>query len=397
MTAYTPTLFDQEYDRRNLNSLKWSQIPSHALALWLADMDFKCPLPVQEGLKKHIESGFLGYPALEDAYFEAVATWFHEYHNFRNTDQYILPVTGIMPALASIIDAFAKAGDGVIMQPPAYYRFAEIIEASGRVCLNNPLMVDQTNAYFIDFEGLEQLKRHSPKVFLLCSPHNPVGKVWSKEELIQIGDYCIENNILLVVDEIHCDLIMPHQQFTSFGSLPDKYLKNTILLNSSTKSFNLAGLRGGNVFVFQDNVYQKLMKVFKKWGIDKVNTMFLIATRIAYTQCRGWLVDLNQYLDQNRKHVEHFIDEHMPVIRFHKHEATYLMWLNYQALNITENQISALLDKDLVLSKGSVFGANGNGYLRINIACPRSVLERALHILKNKIRDIYQSDALMMH
>ena len=379
-------MFDTIYDRRFTDSHKWNKIPEDSLSMWLADMDFRTPAPILDALRQKVSTGFLGYPAVNEQYLETVLNWFTVYHHYNTEGISIIPVTGIIPALSAIIQRYTSEGAEIIIQAPAYYRFMEITE--NRTILFNPLKIDEHGEYQMDFEHLDSLLPLRPQIFVLCSPHNPVGRVWSYEDLLRIAEYCLENEILLIADEIHCDLVLPGYHFTSVATLPTRYLQNTIILHSSTKTFNIAGLRGGHVVVFNQRMQKELSKVFDLYGINKVNTAFLTATMAGYTHCHDWTLSLNKYLAHNYHYIQTFIQEHIPQLKTFPLEATYLMWIDYRALQISEDDFFSVLDQELIVSKGTIFSEYGKGFFRINIACPLDMIKRAMQILHTQINHL---------
>jgi len=376
--AFDGVNFDLVQNRRNTSSLKWDTVNESAIPMWVADMDFKCPNEILLELQAKISQGVLGYSIIDQSYFDAVANWFNQYHNTNINAKHIIPVTGVMPAIMAIVEKFSELNDSIIIQTPIYHRFFELLDLSERNIIYNPLSLDASGTYSINFENLEKLSTSKPKILMLCSPHNPVGRVWTKFELEKIGDFCQKNGVLLVVDEIHCDIILPSYSFVSFASLAPKYRDKTIILNSPTKTFNIAGLRGGNVFVFNDTIKNTLLNCFNIRGLNKLNSLFVAAARVGYTHCRYWLELLNKYIDENKKYVIHYVYEHIPQLRVTRLEGTYLLWINYQSLGVSEDQLISKLEKNLVVSRGSIFGQDGNGFIRLNIACPKQIVKQAM-------------------
>jgi cystathionine beta-lyase len=375
--------FDKVYNRRNTNSLKWDSYPKSDLPMWVADMDFKCPENILKELKLVVEQGILGYPLLEDArYFESVIKWFNKYHNISIDRENIIPVIGVMSALNSIIEEFTKENDTIIIQSPVYFGIINEINFYKRNLVYSLLNYNEEEGYRMDYSHLNDLKKTNPKLLILCSPHNPVGRVWTKTELEKIGNFCIENDVLLVVDEIHCDLVLENFNFTSYATLDQKYLKNTIIMNSSTKTFNIAGLRGGNVFVFNEKIKDILTMRFNHYGLSKLNSFFIAATIAGYSSCRSWHQLLLKYINQNYNFVKEFINKEIPTLKISPLEGTYLVWVNYKELDISESTFFKELEKNIVVAKGSEFGPGGEGFFRINIACPLATLEKACHLLK---------------
>ena len=381
-------LFDTVYDRRDSDSHKWRNVPPGVPSMWVADMDFMSPEPVVQALKKRMAEEFYGYPLPADDYNEVVLSWFKHKHHYPPDKISMIPVTGIIPALSVILQRYSSPGDGVIIQSPVYYRFEEIIGKQQRTVLKNELFLDEQGEYRMNFDHLAVLKALRPKIFVLCSPHNPVGKIWTYNDLVAVADFCLQHNILLVADEIHCDLVLPGYTFHSMALLPEKYRENLIILNSSTKTFNIAGLRGGHVFVFNDETRKELTPLFDTYGINKINTSFFTATRAGYLYCCDWVNSLNQYLLGNFLFVSSFLQQRLPLLKTFRHMATYLLWIDYRQLNMSEDAFFLILNNEIILSKGSVFGQEGKGFFRMNIACPREILKEALLILEKKLTNI---------
>jgi len=373
-------------NRRNTRSLKWDSVENDVLPMWLADMDFKCPPQILAALQNIIHHGILGYPLITEEYFTAVVDWFKTQYFSIITSENILPVSGIIPALRAIIEEFSLEQDYIIIQPPVYYPFMEVIEDSNRAILSNPLICNNLGYYTMDIDHLDSLKKLRPKLLILCSPHNPVGRIWTRSELTEIRQFCYEQNILLVVDEIHADLILPDYEFTSFASLPKSEFTNYIILSSPTKTFNFAGLRGGNVIVFNEIIRNALIKRFNRSGINKINSFYIEAATIGYNYCKNWLQLLIKNLYKNYCYVTNFVKQHIPQLIVAPLEATYLVWINYQRLNISESIFITSLSQYLIVSEGSKFGIEGQGWIRLNIACSTENIKASMEILKKTVR-----------
>ncbi|MBN8827873.1 MAG: pyridoxal phosphate-dependent aminotransferase [Sphingobacteriia bacterium] len=376
--------FDIINNRKNTDSMKWDLHQNNAIPMWVADMDFKCPQVIFDELTKVISHGILGYPLISDNYYKSVRNWFSNNHNMQLEINNIIPTTGVLPSLRTIVEEFTFKDDNIIIQTPVYYMFEEIIKDSDRKVLYNPLIYNEDGSYNINFHHLNELLKYKPKIFILCSPHNPVGRIWQKEELVKIINYCNKNGILLIADEIHCDLIAPGFKFHSLGSFSKEMLNNIIILNSPTKTFNLAGLRGGNAFIFNEEIRARFKKRLNLHGANKLNTFYIKATEIAYSQAAPWLTSLNNYLKNNYLYIQDFINKNLPQIKLTPLEATYLVWMNYENLKISEDQLISKLEKDVIFSPGSKFGENGKGFIRLNIATPLEVIKKALILLKEK-------------
>ena len=381
-------IFNIVYDRRSSGSHKWHNVPAGVPSMWLADMDFRAPEPLLQALKDQAADGFYGYPLLGDEYSNIVQEWFVQRHHYPRQKISMIPVTGIIPALSVIIQQYSEEGEGIIIQAPVYYRFQEIISRQRRTVLINDLIEGSDGQYYMNFDRLSDLKEYQPRIFVLCSPHNPIGRVWAYEDLLKIADFCLQNNILLVADEIHCDIVLPGNTFYSVAVLPEKYLSNMIILTSSTKTFNIAGLRGGHLFVFNSEISRELPPLFDTYGINKINTAFVTATKAGYRYCGGWVDMLNEYILHNYLYVVSFMKNEIPLIKVGRHMATYLLWLDYSALAISEDAFFKELNGDILLSRGSVFSKDATGFFRMNIACPKETIVKALCILKYKVNKL---------
>lgn len=383
---YQLTDFDVLINRRGSNSLKWDTVSENTIPLWLADMDFKCPVEVLNTLQAIITKGVIGYPIISNEYYEATLNWFRRNHNIKAKIDDIFPVTGVIPALRAIIEEFTDEADSIIIQTPVYHYFRDVVLESKRYVVFSSLLYSDDGSYHINYEHLEMLKDKSVKMFIFCSPHNPIGRVWDKRELEYICNFCKQNQILLVVDEIFCDLICSNKEYISCGTLSKEYLDNLILLNSPTKTFNLAGLRGGNVIAFNDSIKDRLNSRFKRYGLDKLNSFYLEATITVYNECESWLRNLITYLKTNHIFIKDYIDNNISKLIVTPLEGTYLMWINYKKLSISESTLIEKLDNYVSVAMGSSFGENGFGFFRLNIACPIKILEIAMNRLHLRIQ-----------
>jgi cystathionine beta-lyase len=352
------------HTRHRYQSLKWQN--NGAIPLWLADMDFKCPDVVLYTMEKLVEQGVFGYPIVGEEYFISVSSWFCKYHEYSLKEENIIPVTGTLAALRAIIEEFSQERDSILVQSPVYHMFYDVIKDSCRIPLVNELQHIDCG-YLIDFKHLELCLSIKPKLFILCSPHNPIGKIWSEIELIQIAQLCIKYKVLLVVDEIHCDLAFDNKKFTSLATLAEEVLQNLIVLTSPTKTFNLAGVRGGNMFVWNEEIKQRMQKRIVRFGMNKLNIFYISATKSAYCHGHEWLNEVKKYIFDNYLYVREFFHKEIPHLKLCDMQATYLMWINYKALNLSEEIFFRDLDSKVALAKGSQFGHNGIGFFRIDL------------------------------
>ncbi|PBJ10141.1 MalY/PatB family protein [Flavobacterium sp. ACN6] len=376
--------FDEVISRRNSSSIKWDDAPfEDVLPMWIADMDFKSPPAVLNALQKRVEHGIFGYTAIPETFYNAILNWWKKRYGITLEKEWLVPVSGVIPALSAAIQALSNKGDKVIIQPPVYNHFQTSIINSERNVVENNLLYDNGH-YAIDFDLLsKQAADPKVKLLILSNPHNPVGRVWTKEELQRIGDSCIKNNVIVISDEIHADLVFKDYNHIPFASLGETYM-NSITLSSPTKSFNLAGLQVGYFFSQNDELRKAVQSSFKVMGIELLNLFGITALIAAYEESEHWLEALKEYLYDNYLFLVSFIELNLPQIKVTPLQATYLVWLDCTALKIaSDNLTHNLLEKQkLWINSGSMYGEIGEGFLRINIATPRAVLEMGLERLK---------------
>lgn len=377
--------FDELIQRRGTNSYKWdSATDDEVLPMWVADMDFRTAPPVVEALKRRVEHGIFGYVRVPDSYYEAVTKWFNRRHNWRVDKDWIIYTTGVVPALSATIKALTNPGDKVIIQSPVYNCFYSSIRNNQCEIVSNSLIYGE-GTYQIDFVDLE-CKAADPKakVLLLCNPHNPAGRVWSKQELNQLGEICIRNNVWIIADEIHCELVYSGYAYTPFASISNEFLMHSITCTSPSKAFNLAGLQIANIIAADADIKAKIDKAININEVCDVNPFGVEALIAAYNEGEEWLDALKLYLWDNYNYLRTFFEQYMPELPITKLEGTYLVWVDCRVLNQTSEQIiDDLLVKEKVwLNEGSMYGEDGEGFIRINIACPKQRLIEGLHRLK---------------
>ncbi len=387
--------FDEMIDRRGTWSIKHDFAiergkPEDLLPLWVADMDFRTPSAVTEALLKAVNHGIYGYSESKQEYFEAVFHWFQERFGWTVKREWLVKTPGVVYAIACAIRALTKEGDAVIIQQPVYYPFSEIIRANKRKLINNPL-VYENGAYRMDPEDFEaKVTLHGVKLFILCSPHNPVGRVWTKEELIRIGDICVKHGVYVVSDEIHSDFIFPGHRHSIFADLKEEFLRQTITCTAPSKTFNLAGLQVSNIFIEDKGIRKSFREEIAASGYSQLNTMGLIACRAAYEQGGPWLEELKLYLSDNLALIRGFLKERLPQVRLVEPQGTYLVWLDFRSLKLSEKELEKLIIEKakLWLDAGTMFGEEGRGFQRINIACPRETIKKALFQLENAVNTL---------
>jgi len=379
--------FDKVIDRSNSYSIKyepsWRGKPSDVLPLWVADMDFAAPPCVQEALEQRAKHGIYGYSEPDATYFDIVQKWFKERFNWNPEREWLTITPGVVNALYIAIRALTKPGEGVVIQQPVYYPFESSIKKTGRQLLVNELFLSDER-YVIDFQDFEE-KIKQAKMFILCNPHNPVGRVWEREELTRMGEICLRYGVIVIADEIHQDFIFSGHQHIVFASLNKDFDNNTITCTSPSKTFNLAGLLHANIFISNKTLQEKFKAEYAQMGIGQPGIMGLIACKAAYESGAEWLDELMEYLAQNMLLLKTYLSNNIPKIKFIEPEGTYLAWLDCRELGLSAQKLDeAITHKGkLWLNAGYTFGKGGNGFERINAACPRSVLNKALEKLKN--------------
>ena len=372
--------FDQCPDRRGTESVKWDLYPG-TLPLWVADMDFKVAPEIQAALQKRLAHGVFGYELVPDSYFEAMHRWFKERHGWDDISKSnIVPTTGVIAAYSAAIKAMTVPGDKVMVMTPCYNAFFPAIRNNKCVQLDNPLRYD--GRYIVDWDDFEK-KAAEAKVLLLCNPHNPAGRVWTREELLLMARICRQNDVFVISDEIHCELTYPGHDYTPWATLPEEYVLNSVSCISPTKAFNLAGIQIANIYAKDPAVLAKMDRAINDNECCDVNVFGVTALKAAYTSGGPWLDQLRDYLYHNARTVSCFLEDELPEVNVLPLEGTYLMWLDCRKAlcpgepleGFSERLGKFLQEKvQLTLSTGSIYGAAGEGFMRVNIACPRSRL-----------------------
>ena len=384
--------FDEEINRYNTNSLKWDYAkrrnkPSDVLPLWVADMDFKCPTEVIDALVNKAREGIFGYSEPLDSYYDSLSNWYTKHYSWTPDPRSILLVPGVVFGICNIIKAITNEGDSIIINQPVYYPFSESIIDNNRKLIVSNLKYDN-GKYSIDFDDLEEkIRVNNVKVYLLCNPHNPVGRVWKYDELKRISDICDKYNVIVISDEIHADFIYDGFKFTSYATVGN--LDNSIICNAPSKTFNLAGLHNGNIYVENTILRRKIRKEINSNGYSQSNVMGIVACEAAYKYGEEWLNELLIYLNDNLKFVRNYLKEKLPKIKLIEPEGTYLIWLDFSELNIDDDKLNNLIlyKAKLWLDAGNIFGKVGKNFERINIATRRSLLKEALDKLYNALKE----------
>ena len=379
--------FDTIVDRYNTGSVKYdtaerSGMPADVMPMWVADMDFRAPAEIVSRMRQLCDFGVYGYTMVTDSYFDAVRNWFSSRFDWEVERKWLVTTPGVVFALSAAVKAFTEPGEGVLIQRPVYYPFTEVVENNGRVVVNSSLRYDK-GSYAIDYEDLEaKLARDDVKLMLICSPHNPVGRVWTRDELSKVCRLCLKYNVKMVSDEIHADFVFANREHVPLASLSEQVRENCVVCTAPSKSFNLAGLQISNIFIPNRDMRHAFRRELEKTGLFGVNMVGLCACQAAYESGGEWLDQLKEYLEGNIQFLKSFVNEHMPRIKVVDTEGTYLVWMDLQELNLVDQKEFIVNKARLWLDTGSMFGDEGRGFERINVACPRTVLEEALNRLK---------------
>ena len=382
--------FDECPSRQGTESVKWDLYPG-TLPMWVADMDFRIAPEIQQALQKRLDHGVFGYELLPDSYFEVMGRWFSSRHGWEGIGrENIVPTTGVIAAYSAAIKAMTVPGDKVMVMTPCYNAFFPAIRNNKCLQQDCPLQYDGKH-FIVDWDLFEKLAADC-RVLLLCNPHNPVGRVWTREELLLMAEICRRNNVFVISDEIHCELTYPGHDYTPWATLPEEYVKNSVSCISPTKAFNIAGIQIANIFAADPEILKKMDRAINDNECCDVNVFGATALQAAYSQGGPWLDELRNYLYHNARTVCCYLEDEMPQITCPPLEGTYLMWLDCRAAlrpgepleGFSERFANHLREKHgLVLSTGTIYGASGEGFERLNIACPRTRLLEGL----NRLRD----------
>ncbi|MFJ8021507.1 MalY/PatB family protein [Streptomyces sp. NPDC096311] len=375
--------FDELTERRGTNSLKWD-VTDGELPMWVADMDFRTAPEVVEAIHAKAAIGIFGYTTVPDEYVRTVAAWWARRHDFKIQQDWIVFCTGVVPALSSIVRKMTTVGENVLVQPPVYNIFYNSIVNNGRNVLCSDLQYDGTG-YRIDFEDLERkLAAPQTTLMILCNPHNPVGMIWDPETLARIGELCARHHVLVVSDEIHCDLTDPGHPYTPFASVSDTCADNSITCLAPTKAFNLAGLQTASVVIPNEHIRAKVNRGLNTDEVAEPNAFAIEATIAAFTAGQPWLDDLRAYIRQNKDRASEFIRAELHELHVVPSQATYLMWIDCGAITSDTTELSRFIRQKtgLRLSDGADFGGHGSRFMRMNVACSRARLEDGLTRLK---------------
>lgn len=377
--------FDTVVNRKNTNAIKYDLAkkrgkPEDAVSLWVADMDFPTAPCIQKAVAEKAAHGIWGYSRPDNRYYDALKKWYKERHNFEVQNEWVVNTPGVCFALATAVKAFTKEGESVLIQKPVYYPFFNIINSLQRKVVNSSLIL-KNNHYEIDFDDFERkIVQENVKMFILCSPHNPGGRVWTKQELQKISEICLAHNVLVVSDEIHSDITFGSNVHTVYGSLSEQALKNSIICTAPSKSFNLAGLQFSNIFIADEKLRKAFSEELDKTGYDEPSVFGIVAATAAYSEGADWFDSVKSYIWENILFAKKYIEENAPQIKVLVPEGTYLLWLDFSKTGLSDSEINdRVLNKAKVwLDSGSMFGKEGEKFQRINCATPRIILEDAL-------------------
>ena len=385
--------FDRIIDRKNTRCLKYDfavkrGMPEDVLPLWVADMDFETSSYIEDALTERVKEGIFGYSDVQTPYFEIIRDWMIRHHGWEPQEKWLIKTPGVVFALAMAVKAYTDPGDKVLLQQPVYYPFSEVITDNGREVVSNDLVLAEEGTYKIDFADFEQkIIANGIKLFLLCSPHNPVGRVWTREELETIGDICVKHGVTVVSDEIHNDFIWEGTH-TVFAGIKKEFADISVTCTSPSKTFNLASMLISNIFIPDQILRRKFRKEMDRAGISQLSVLGLVATEAAYAHGDEWYVAMKNYVRDNIAFARAYVEENLPGVRMIDTQGTYLIWLDFRQTGLTVEQLDhkIIYEAKLWLDSGKIFGKTGEGFERINVACPRAVLQEAL----DRIRGILE-------
>ena len=384
--------FDDIIDRHNTNSIKWDFAiergkPADVLPMWVADMDFRAPQAVSDALVAAAQHGVFGYSDTKDDYFNAVASWMQRRFGWTVEKKWLIKTPGVVNAFTMAVRAYSKPGDAVLIQPPVYPPMHAAAKTNDRRLVFNELVL-RDGRYEIDFDDFERkIASEQVRVFILCNPHNPVGRAWTRDELLRMGDICVKYGVVVVSDEIHQDLVLPGHQHVVFASLKPEFREITVTCTAPSKTFNIAGLHASNIFIEHSAMRGAFTQEMARAGVGGGNQLGLVACQAAYEHGETWLDELMDYIRGNVEFARTFLAEHAPQVRLIEPEATYLLWLDFRELGLSDADLNAFITNDakLWLNDGPAFGPGGSGFQRLNAATPRSVLKQGLQQLADAV------------
>lgn len=385
--------FDTVVNRRNTDCLKYDfaarrGMPEDILPFWVADMDFKTSSYIEDALVNRAKEAIFGYSDIVEEYYEAVAKWMKRRHDWDVKPEWLVKTPGVVFALAMAVKAYTNEGDKVLIQLPVYYPFKEVIEDNNRVLVSNDLYLGDDNKYHMDIEDFEKkIVDNDVKIFILCSPHNPVGRVWTRAELEAVGDICLKHGVIVLSDEIHNDFIFEGEH-TIFTKVKKEYEDISLVCTSASKTFNLATMLMSNIFIPNDELRDRFTKQIAATGTSQLGIFGLIATMSAYTEGDVWYDSMKAYVKANIDFTRKFVEDNLPGVTMIEHEGTYLLWLDFNGTGLTSEKIDDIIinKAKLWLDSGKIFGKMGEGFQRINVACPRQTLVEGLERIKKSFQ-----------
>lgn len=376
--------FNERTLRRGTLSYKWDQGEKlfgdpDVLPLWVADMDFKCAPAIVRAVNERAAQAIYGYTIRTEEYVQAITGWFRRRHHWDIDAAWLTDSPGVVPSLSIAVQSLTEPGDAVILQSPVYNPFYDVILKNGRKLAESPLLLKE-NRYEMDYDRLEALMKEGAKLLLLCSPQNPGGRVWTKEELVRLGDLCVKYDVKVVADEIHCDLVFPEHRHFPFASLSEAFAERTVTCLAPSKTFNIPGLQTSFTVISNRELKRKFDRMIEALGIGSVNFFGPSATMAAYNESGNWLDALLGYVKANQEFAVRYLDEHLPELTPVPSEGTYLLWVDCRKLSLSSAELKRLMYKEakIAFTEGSLYGKNGEGFLRINLACPQDLLKEAL-------------------
>lgn len=387
--------FNKVTDRHNTNSIKTDLAvprgkPQDVLPLWVADMDFPTAPCILEALHKKVDHGIFGYSCADQNYFDAVKNWMHIEHNFEIERSWIVTTPGVVFAIACAIKAFTKENEAVIIQTPVYYPFKNMIDLNNRKCVTSSL-IEKNGKYQIDFDDFEnKIEQNNVRLFILCSPHNPVGRVWTVSELSRLAKICEKHNVIIFADEIHNDFVLPGHTHTVFSTISEYAAQNSVVSTSASKTFNLAGLQFSINFIQNPVLKRKFHAERDKTGYDEPSLMGLVAAQTAYQNGKPWLYALKKHLQENLDFLRNWLKTNLPKVRLIEPEGTFLLWIDFSSYGFDDKTLDDIIVQNakVWLDRGTMFGFEGENFQRINIATPRPLLQDALERIRNALETI---------
>ena len=383
--------FDEVLDRRGTDSVKWDGLKEFfgredLLSMWVADMDFRTPPCVIKAIQERLDHGVLGYTIPNDKWYYSFICWQQKHHNWEVNAWEMMHMPGIVRGLAFALQCFTEVGDRVLVIPPVYHPFFLVPEKNHRKVVYSPLIIDDQDEIHLDFEQLERDMKDC-KVFILCNPHNPGGRVWTREELLRIADICERNNVLVLSDEIHCDLTLPPYKHIPFASVNQWTKEHTITFMAPSKTFNMPGISTSICVIQNPALWEQFHTYMEASELEMGNVFSYTSAAAAYSEGEEWLLQLKAYLLENIDFTQAFLEEHLPMVSMIRPQASYLIFLDFRKLGWTQEMLTRVVMEDahLALNDGTMFGQRGEGFLRLNVGCPKSVLNKALHQLADAI------------